>query len=379
MTERTPGFALPVALLLMLVGTVLALTALHVAGSDLEANRAMRLSHAALRAAEAGGHRTLIRWAGTGADDLTPGDSLDTGWVALPGRGTYRSVILRIDDGAGVRRFRVRTIGRPAGPARAQRVLYTIVEGGGTGGAARAAVTVQRRLLVRGGAGPSPQIDGTDRTPPGWGALCTAPGPDVPGVLISDLADLRLQSGGALGGNPPEAEDPAIGDVTFATPAGRSFADLAAGADVVFAGNTSIPTAVGPVSTGGTCDRSSPLNWGDPDPGGPCSDYLPVIHAMGNLNLGGGGVGQGILLVDGDLRVTGPLRFNGLVVVLGSVDIGSFTTIAGALMVRNGTGGTLQSTIAAPARVVYSACAVSRATAASAPRFLAGRHWFDVG
>ena len=55
-------------------------------------------------------------------------------------------------------------------------------------------------------------------------------------------------------------------------------------------------------------------------------------------------------------------------------------TITGAVMVRNGASGNGQSEVRAPARVLYSACAVSRASGAmEAPRFMAGRHWFDIG
>lgn len=372
------------ALLLMLVGTVLAMSALHVARSDFEANRAVRLSHAALRAAEAGGYRTLIRWADTGADALVPGDSADTGWRTLPGGGAYRTVVLRVDDGGGTPRYRLRTAGRPGRASTAQRVLYTMVEGGGGGGggggaAVAGAVTIQGRLRILGG-GPWAQVDGADRIPPGWDAFCAAGPEDGHGVRITDRDDLIFQGPALVYGDPATQEDPSLGNDDFATIAGRPYADMAAGADVPYASNTNINSAIGPQVTGGECDESAPLNWGDPS-GGPCGDYLPVIHVAGNLSIGSGGRGQGVILVDGNLTIDGPFEFTGLVVVLGSVDLGNQSEITGGLMVRNGASGNGQSEIGMPAQVLYSACAVARVAGGSsgAPRLMAGRHWFDIG
>lgn len=373
------GFALPVALMLMLVGTVLVMSGLHVAHSDLAANRAVRLSHAALRAAEAGGYRTLVRWETTGADSLAPGDSTDTGWAGLPGGGVYRTVIRRVDDGTGAHRFRLRTAGRPGPEHRAQRLIYTMVEAGGITGQGDGAVTAGGRLRVRGIPG-RPEIEGADRNPVGWASLCASADQDVAGVRIPDRADLRLQAGGGVEGQPDVAEDPGLGSDDFTTVGGGSYDDLAAAADIRFAGNTVVSSPLAPRISGGVCDRSDSLNWGNPlGTGGPCGDYLPVIHTAGSLDVDSNGRGQGILLVDGDLRVTGDLQFTGLVVVLGSVELGGGTTVTGAVRVRNGAGMSLQSTVQAPARVLYSSCAVLRvAGGASAPALLAGRHWFDA-
>lgn len=376
-----PGFALPLALVLMLAGTVLAMSALHVAGSDYEANRAVRLSHGALRAAEAGGYRTVLHWDATGAGGLAPGDSVDTGWQTLPGGATYRTAILRVDGGAASARFRLRTVGRPDGGSGAQRVVYTMVEGGGGGGAVAVggAVMARGRLQVRGGGPWGGQVDGADRRPPGWDAFCTAALDDAAGVRIEDQDDLQLQAGGDVDGDPDVLEDGSIGGADFLTIGDRSYADLAADADIRYSGNTTINSAVGPRVSGGACDTSDPSNWGDPTFGSICGDYLPVIHVSGNLNLNSIGVGQGILLVDGNLRIDAPFSFTGLVVVLGTVDLRSMSSITGGLMVRGNANGNGQSDIRGPARVLYSACALSRVAGGSpGPRFMAGRHWFDI-
>jgi hypothetical protein len=75
------------------------------------------------------------------------------------------------------------------------------------------------------------------------------------------------------------------------------------------------PDTVGPV-----CNQSSPMNWGDPDDRfSPCARYWPTIAVRGDLSLAG--VGQGILLVDGNLAISEGFRFRGLVMTTGALQI----------------------------------------------------------
>ena len=83
-------------------------------------------------------------------------------------------------------------------------------------------------------------------------------------------------------------------------------ADVRLGADAVLS-----PT---PIVDAGVC-RAAPTNWGAPsDSASPCFGHTVVVYAPGDLTIGGG-VGQGVLLVDGRLDITGPFTFSGQIVV----------------------------------------------------------------
>ena len=76
-----------------------------------------------------------------------------------------------------------------------------------------------------------------------------------------------------------------------------------------------------PVVRDGECDTASPSNWGDPSGATACAAWLPIIHAPGDLDVVGG-AGQGVLLVDGDLELSGGFEFTGAVIVAGTMTIG---------------------------------------------------------
>lgn len=119
----------------------------------------------------------------------------------------------------------------------------------------------------------------------------------------------------------------------------------------------------GPVTRGSECDTSRPDNWGDVSGAGACGSWLPIIHAPGDLRVDGG-AGQGMLIVDGDLSVSGGFEFTGAVLVGGSMDVGP-----GGMLV---TGGAFAAGItgawgggASGPVVVRSTCALDAALLAA--------------
>jgi hypothetical protein len=63
-------------------------------------------------------------------------------------------------------------------------------------------------------------------------------------------------------------------------------------------------------------------NWGDPlrqTPASPCENRRRVIYAGGDLTLAGGRA-QGVLLVEGRLRLAGPLLLSGVVIARGGIE-----------------------------------------------------------
>ena len=119
----------------------------------------------------------------------------------------------------------------------------------------------------------------------------------------------------------------------------------------------------GPVTRGSECDTSRPDNWGDASGAGACGNWLPIIHAPGDLRVDGG-AGQGMLIVDGDLSVSGGFEFTGAVLVGGSMDVGP-----GGMLVTGGAFATgITGAWVGGARgpvVVRSTCALDAALLAA--------------
>lgn len=373
--QRADGFAIPAAIFVIIVLSLLALGGLYVAQSNAAANAAIRQSWRALYAADAGANRTLANWDRQTYGALDPGDSVDSGWRSLADGSQYRTTVLRVDDGqaGSPLLYRLRTIGRPA-RGSAQRVLATVVAAIPTTGiCCEGAIKTRGQLRVQ-GTGNNAKADGRDIPPSEWSGQCGGPQGDLPGIRIQDDSDLILNGNPKIFGDPPVLEDETIGDDDFAV-----YDDLASMADKKFLGDQQFNN-LAPASSGGTCLTSEPTNWGDPlDPSGPCWDYVPIIHVAGSLALSGNGYGQGILLVDGDLSVTGSFDFFGVIIVMGEADFKGTPRIVGGVLVRNGPDETGLSHLRGNEGIHFSSCVVERALSqATVTRPLSGRHWFEL-
>jgi hypothetical protein len=97
----------------------------------------------------------------------------------------------------------------------------------------------------------------------------------------------------------------------------------------------------------------------------PCHNYFPIIYSTTSLHVNNGR-GQGILLVDGDIRMNGNFQWYGLIVARDDIIKGNGTAdIHGAVMARN-------ANIADASEVLgnitfrYSQCSLERAMRGSA-------------
>lgn len=238
-----------------------------------------------------------------------------------------------------------------------------------------ASLTIRGNVVRRGNGA----INGTDAPPAGWGA-CTA-SEDKAGIRVSGpglVDDGNCES--CIEGNPRIQEDPSMDDDTFFT-----FGDLD------WASITSMATKTGftlenphvePSFNGdGSCNTGDVENWGDPlNPGSTCAGYFPIIYAPGDLNLNFG-VGQGILLVEGDLSVQSRFEFYGIVIVRGKLKTqgGGAGAIhfRGAVMAAN--VDLEDNEIAGNAQIQYSSCAVQRAEmSAGLGAQLRSRGWLQL-
>ena len=243
----------------------------------------------------------------------------------------------------------------------------------------RAALTTRGPTNLSGTA----EVHGEDEVPGGWGPVCLEPLELKPGILTDDANDVTTQGAAVITGSPPVDEDTSINNATFTQFGALSWTDLTSMADITLSGGSL--NTMGPDSTAaGVCRKGAgfPSNWGNPqNPGAACSGWFPIIYISGNATIQSGGVGQGLLLVDGDLDLRGNFAFYGLIIVQGSMETqGSGNRVWGGVMAGNAdfdtqalTGGSV---------VTNSTCAVRRAikenSSLTRVRPLAARSWVDL-
>lgn len=219
-------------------------------------------------------------------------------------------------------------------------------------------------------------VQGTDQTPTGWTG-CSAAGPAVAGVRAKQAGDVA-GSGGQMTGTPPTLISPAMDSTTFMQFGTTNYNALAAAATIQLAAGTYAPA---PVITGGVCTNSS-TNWGAPlAPTGACGKRYPIVHISGwsSTTTITGGSGQGILLVDGNLTISGAFTFYGIVIVRGkmSTTAGGSPTIYGSLLVQSMNFAT--TSFAGNANIRFSRCALQRVRdAVGNPNMLRSRGWVEL-
>lgn len=250
------------------------------------------------------------------------------------------------------------------------RIAYPTIEPKG-------AITAAGNVNVTGSA----TVDGTDTDPSGWAQCSQIPGGDMPGVTIPTDKTASTQGAGSITGNPPIVNDPVAADPdTYVRYGSESWNSLVANADITIPGGT-YNSAVAPAGDASTCTFSN-FNWGEPFRPGiqGCYDYFPIIYASGSVKLNGPGRGQGILLVNGDLEINGTFEFYGIVVVRDDITKGNGTAeIYGAVFAGNVDLSPQSVWMAGNKDVFYSSCAVQSALKGSAILVRATqRHWAQI-
>lgn len=233
--------------------------------------------------------------------------------------------------------------------------------------------------------GGSSYTTGQDTPPTGWN--CPPPGAEQAGIAVSNVSTVITSGCNAFScvdGSPQILSTNAVNDTNtfFTYGPDANWASLTAMADLTYAGNNTI-TGQGPsLNADGTC-RYDAGNWGDPSrhtPVGACESYFPIIYFSGQntSNLISGGVGQGILLVDGDLQVDGGFQWYGPVIVRGRLATqGTGGHFNGAVMAANVDFD--QNTVLGNATITYSGCAISAAlVGAGSPKRLKYRSWAEM-
>jgi len=376
------GFALPAVIGALVILGILATTGFYTARRELRVGVASAHTNLAVNIAQAGVNEVMANWNGYQLgkilpwSDTTLTDTISDGiWtVSIANANDYVYFLTatgEVTRGGDMWAGATRTLGLSA------KILFADIH-------PPAALTTRGSVTV-GGTG---DIDGHAYTPPGWTAYCSTVSPDDgTGVLVDDTVGGNPGTIGSatIEGVPASSQDSTLVDSTFTNFGNLNWDELTAyaqadGKDLTSLGGTI--TVVGPqVTAGGLCDTSPLRNGGDTIPTNPCAAYFPLLYHGGNLDLQSGDFGQGILLVEGNLRIRGGFTFFGIIITQGTFTTGAgVNRIVGAVMASN--GGDLNQTFTGTALIHYSPCAVTRAVlnnaALSRARPLAERSWVDL-
>ncbi len=370
------GFALPTTIFALLVLAVLITGGFYMARQEAQIGAASENAFMAFYVAEEGISQVVANWDPAAFSALALwGDTTLTGtlsqgaWTVEVTRMTGRLFFL--ESSGAVSRGGVLLSG-------AKRRIGSVIRATVAEISPAAALITRGSTSVRAGA----EVDGFDQTPPGWSPLCTGPTENRAGILTDDASQIGSTGGGTVLGDPAVLEDPTIADSTFTKFGDLLWEDFVDLATVRLSGgaiNITYPDS----TAGGVCLTGNPLNWGNPlDIDGACADYFPIIHSTGPyLRIQSGGVGQGILLVDGDLDLRGNFIFHGIIIVQGNFETqGTGNRIYGAVMASNVD---LDSqALVGGSTITYSDCAVTRAIlenqALTRARSLPKRSWMDL-
>jgi len=366
------GFALALALVALVVIGALIAGVFFASTQEYRVGRNTLMQQRAFATAEYGVNAVTRDWDGTAMTAMTMGQTAPR-TVTVPGSGTAEVRVTRLDSltwwvtSEG-------TVGAGSGSARRRTssVLRLVIPTLNILGA----MTVNGSVETNGTAEVHGE-DGMGDWPP---LTCPPLTGGLPGVVVPPGETVRSRGASEVtGAGSPWTTDAAAGDESLYF---ESWDELVAASNArLGTGGTRHPF---PSTTGlpARCNTADSLNWGDPRrtiPAGPCAGYYPIIYVNGDLRLNSHGVGQGILLVNGSLEISGGFEFYGPVIVRGDFrTTGSGGHIYGALMASRVS---LESTVAlgGSAEVSYSSCAIDAALRNSArPGLAKQRAWADL-
>ena len=350
------GIALPLVLFVLVILGVIITGTFYVARLEQKTGDNAVAGTQAASVAEAGVDSVLANWNTSTYNTLAVATDLVLPTVTtLGGNSSYTATVRRLNPTV----FLVRADGRqlfPGGALAGRRQVAKLVRLDIPQIAMNAAITTRTGLSVTG----SSDVSGIDSIPTSMAAICPPAGPTMPGIRDSSG---NVSTGGSCSGascivgTPQILTDPTVTSNTFTQFGNTTFAQLAAMANISISGTIN---GIAPAVSGGVCNQAIATNWGAPlAPATACGNYFPIIYAPGNVRLTGG-AGQGILLVNGDLDISGGVEFYGPVIVLGTVrSTGTGGHIYGGVMSSNANFGTVL--VSGNSVVNYSSCTIARA------------------
>ncbi|HZF69034.1 MAG TPA: hypothetical protein VEZ47_13415 [Gemmatirosa sp.] len=401
------GMALPTALLLLVVMTALAGGAFSMSRQAFRGGRNALVEARAFAASEYGLNRQIAEWNPTFNLPTTSGGAaqgqsfISNIYVPTGSIDTATVRITRLDPAL----FFIESLGRASIPnpqlqstrnvAALVRLAYPSINPQG-------AITTNGNVRIDGNAF---TVDGRDRAPfasaPGapiglWNPNGDAWNPNRCTDLTSyaPVFAFAVPPDSAVSVNSSTVVPGSMGVLNTAVAANpntyiafgtETMATLIGGANKWYGGPTVLPDAlvmpdvhvdgrnIEPRLDNGRCDFADRENWGEPLGGAddvvPCQGYFPIIFVNGNARINGNGRGQGILIVNGDLQFNGNFTWAGLILVRDDMNKGNGNAvITGAVMAGNRITDQRDdgSTYGGSQTVQYSRCAVESALRGSA-------------
>ncbi len=380
-TRNRRGFALPTVIGALVIIGVLVTAGFFISQQELRIGVASKHANMAVNIAQAGANEVLGNWNGYQLgniavwSDTTITDTIANGiWeVSIANSNNFVYFLTAtgtVTEGGALWSGAKRTIGIVT------KMIFADID-------PPAALTTRGTTVIKGNA----LVNGTNTTPPSWAPYCTAfETHDTTGVLTNDTSLIGTSGKGAVLGSPDYDQDSTIVDSTFTTFGEMDWAQLTALAQAEGKNVTSLGTAITSTqpdtTAAGECNEATLTNWGDTIPTAACGAYFPLIYHGGpELRIQSGGMGQGILLVDGTLDLRGNFLFYGIIIVQGDFETqGNGNRIIGAVLASNGLLD--DQSITGGSEITYSRCTVQRAilnnASLSRARPLMQRSWVDM-
>lgn len=368
--QNRRGIALVISLIAMVVIGALVTGIFSSAMLDQRTGEGTRRQNQAFAVADAAAGEIIAGWNTASYNGMANGASVAVSGTSPNATGTYTGTITRVND----QFFLVDVIGKDRYSGSRQRV----------------GLLVKLRLLnfdIRsaltergpGSVGGSVNISGVDARP--W-TDCPPSGPTLAGIRSPDAADIHFIGGcsdlSCISGSPQVQQDATVTDNTFFSYGNSDWNSLASMANMTLASGTY--NGMAPSVSGGNCNTASTNNWGEPyEPGTvpACRGYMPIIYVTGDLHISGGR-GQGILMVNGNLDLSGGFEFDGIVIARGQLrTTGTGNHVTGGVMSANVDLD--DEAVLGNAVLQYSSCAVSRVASTASPGAqLKSRGWLQV-
>lgn len=300
---RRDGFVLAFSILLLLALAVLVAGVVTIGAMEQVLATSVGRSAQARALAESGARSVFAAWSTKAVRSLPPGSV----HVVPTPIDSVRATVERVDPLLFLVRSEAR-LDAPASPPTVARagLLVRVVDLEGLAAAFPAAVTVDGHARVDSG-----RVSGMD--------ACRPSAADGPGLQAASIALGRDATAEGLPGVLYRAPEATPWPEVLSAPLSSVLATIEW---------TASSAAPGPAATAGRClPRGS--NWGAISRGHPCRDRLPLVYSPGDLSIDRGEM-RGILVVDGDLTITGPAHLVGVVLVTGTLQIGPGVELHGA-------------------------------------------------
>jgi hypothetical protein len=221
--------------------------------------------------------------------------------------------------------------------------------------------------------GGSTAVLGTDTTFSGWN--CPPAGAAIAGVAVPSFSNITFGGncvgGTCISGSPLVSVTPTASDTnTYFSYGSLKWSQLVAMADKTVSGT--YPHVRPSTSNSGgvsTCNTGDNANWGDPgraNPPGVCEGYFPIVYAPGDVSVNGD-IGQGVLLVSGNLNIQGGFTYYGQIIVRGTVKLtGTGNHVYGGIMAAAVVDSTSTTQLSGNSSIHYSRCAITQVFVTSA-------------